>query len=124
MTDVTGFGLAGHLLEMCRGARLSAEIDFSRLPVIAEALQLVRDGVATGASTRNWASYGESVVADESMPEWQRKLITDPQTSGGLLIACAPEAVDEVLNLIESVQGNAGAVVGRMIDGAPQLFVR
>lgn len=124
MTDVTGFGLAGHLLEMCRGAGVSAEIDFNRLPVIPEALQLVRDGVATGASTRNWASYGESVVTEAAMPEWQRKLITDPQTSGGLLIACAPEAVERVMHLIESVQGNAGTVVGRMLEGAPQLLVR
>lgn len=124
MTDVTGFGLAGHLLEMCRGAGVSAEIDFDRLPVIPEALQLVRDGVATGASTRNWASYGESVVTEAAMPEWQRKLITDPQTSGGLLIACAPEAVERVMHLIESVQGNAGTVVGRMLEGAPQLLVR
>src|SRR5205823_13878560 len=61
LTDVTGFGLAGHLLEMCRGARLTAEVRFDALPVIPEALDWVKSGVATGASDRNWKSYGAEV---------------------------------------------------------------
>lgn len=123
MTDVTGFGLAGHLLEMCRGAGLAAEVEFDSLPVITEALHLVRDGVATGASTRNWASYGASVSMRGDAPEWQRKLVTDPQTSGGLLISCAPALANEVLALIEAEQGNTARVIGHMRAGLPVLTV-
>src|SRR5918912_2842255 len=97
LTDVTGFGLAGHLLEMCRGASLGAEVTFDALPIIAEALDWVKQGVATGASDRNWKSYGAEVQAPTAFADWQRKLITDPQTSGGLLVACAPQAVPAVL---------------------------
>ncbi len=72
VTDVTGFGLAGHLLEMCRGGKLGAEVRIDALPLIDEAAALVRDGIATGASTRNWASYGSGVRLPESAPEWQQ----------------------------------------------------
>src|SRR6266571_6003946 len=95
VTDVTGFGLAGHLLEMLRGAKLSAEVKFDSLPVIPEALEWVKQGVATGASERNWKGYGHEV--NFSGEEWKKKLLTDPQTSGGLLVACAPGAEKKVL---------------------------
>lgn len=123
VTDVTGFGLAGHLLEVCRGSGVAARLRFDDLPLIDAAVQLVRDGVATGASARNWGSYGESVVMNDSAPEWQRKLLTDPQTSGGLLIACTPESVDEVLAAVSEVQGNTASVIGCMEAGAPLLHV-
>src|SRR5205823_6109072 len=93
LTDVTGFGLAGHLLEMCRGAKAGAEVNFDALPVIPEALDWVKQGVATGASDRNWKGYGHEVDLPAGFPEWKRKLMADPQTSGGLLVACAPDAV-------------------------------
>lgn len=121
LTDVTGFGLAGHLLEMCRGAGLAAEVAFDALPRIAAAEALVKEGVATGASTRNWASYGDAVDLPAEAPEWQRKLLTDPQTSGGLLVACRPDCVEEVRAIVEDVQGSAAAVIGRMVAGAPRL---
>ena len=123
VTDVTGFGLAGHLLEMCRGASLTGAVRFDALPVIEEARALVRDGVATGASTRNWASYGASVELPVDAPEWQRKLVTDPQTSGGLLIACAPEAVEAVQAAVRAEQGEAGTIVGEMKAGAARVVV-
>ena len=123
VTDVTGFGLAGHLLEMCRGSRLGAELCFESLPVIAEAAALVRDGIATGASTRNWASYGADVVIAADAPEWQRKLVTDPQTSGGLLIACSGQALEAVQAAISDTQGEPGTVIGRMLAGPPKLKV-
>src|SRR3990167_9568643 len=91
LTDVTGFGLAGHLLEICRGSKLAAEVRLDDLPVIPEAIEWVKQGVATGASDRNWKGYGQDVSLPAGAPEWQRKLVTDPQTSGGLLVACAPE---------------------------------
>ena len=96
---------------------------FDALPVIEEALALLQDGVATGASTRNWASYGASVDLPADAPEWQRKLVTDPQTSGGLLIACAPEAVEAVQAAIKTEQGETGTIVGEMKAGAARVVV-
>ncbi|OGA04276.1 MAG: selenide, water dikinase SelD, partial [Betaproteobacteria bacterium RIFCSPLOWO2_02_FULL_64_12] len=101
MTDVTGFGLCGHLLEICRGSRLSATLNFDDIPVLSEALDWARQGTATGASERNWASYGREVRLPARWDEWKRNLLTDPQTSGGLLVACAPEAEAEVLAVFE-----------------------
>jgi len=117
LTDITGFGLAGHLLEMCRGARLTAEVKFDALPLIAEALDWARQGIATGASDRNWQSYGREVELPAGFADWQRKLITDPQTSGGLLVACAPGAVSTVLREF----GGEAREIGRLIAGAPKL---
>ncbi len=123
VTDVTGFGLAGHLLEMLRGAKLSAEVKFDALPVIPEALEWVKQGVATGASERNWKGYGEEVSLPIDFPGWKGKLLTDPQTSGGLLVACAPGAEKKVLQEFEK-RGFAGArVIGKLSAGAPRLTV-
>ena len=121
ITDVTGFGLAGHLLEMCRGASLGAEVRFDALPVIAEALDWVKQGVATGASERNWKGYGHEVDFDGD--DWKRKLLSDPQTSGGLLVACAPDAEKSVLQIFQK-QGFAEArAIGRLVAGPPRLTV-
>ena len=122
ITDVTGFGLAGHLLEMCRGSGLGAEVRFDALPVIAEALDWVKQGVATGASERNWKGYGHEV--DFQGEDWKRKLLSDPQTSGGLLVACAPEAEKSVMEIFRQ-QGFAEArAIGRLVAGPPRLTVR
>ena len=91
ITDVTGFGLAGHALEMARGARLRAQIDWPAVPLIAGVEALARDGFVTGASGRNWAGYGAQVQLAAALPAVARDLLTDPQTSGGLLVACSPE---------------------------------
>ena len=122
VTDVTGFGLAGHLLEICRGAALRAEVEFAKLPLIAEALKLLQEGISTGASARNWSSYGHEVVFPESAEEWQQKLVTDPQTSGGLLVACAPDAAADVIRAFAR-EGFAPALIGRMTAGTPMLKV-
>jgi selenide,water dikinase len=123
MTDVTGFGLAGHLMEICRGSRVAARVRFSDLPFIAEALEWARKGTATGASGRNWAGYGHEVELPRSFADWQRNLLTDPQTSGGLLVACAPAAADEVLALFRR-EGFAEAVcVGELVEGTPGIAV-
>lgn len=118
MTDVTGFGLAGHLLEICRGSGLGAQISFSRLPLLAEALHWVQQGVATGASTRNWNSYGEEIRLAGHITPWQQTLLTDPQTSGGLLVSCAPAAVDEVMAVFREHGCTEAAAIGEMVDGA------
>jgi len=119
LTDITGFGLAGHLLEMCRGARLAAEVKFDALPLIGEALDWARQGIATGASERNWKSYGREVELPAGFADWQKKLITDPQTSGGLLVACAPQAVPRVL---KEFDGQAKEI-GRLLAGVPKLRI-
>jgi selenide,water dikinase len=123
LTDVTGFGLAGHLLEVCRASRLGAEVHARQLPIIDTALSLAKGGIATGASNRNWASYGGAVLLPGAAPAHLQTLVTDPQTSGGLLIACAPEAEQDVMALVREVQGNEAWVVGRMVEGEPHLQV-
>jgi selenide,water dikinase len=124
MTDVTGFALLGHLLEICRGSQLQAEVAFDSIPFIDIALQLAQDGYATGAAARNWASYGESVTLENHIAEWQRKLLCDPQTSGGLLVSCTPETVDAVLAAFNADGFNHAAVIGTMQTGSAQVAVR
>ncbi len=119
MTDVTGFGLAGHLLEMCRGAKLNAQVKFDALPLIPEALDWVKQGVATGASERNWQGYGHEVDLPAGSADWQRKLLSDPQTSGGLLVACAPSAAPAVL---AQFKGEAREI-GRFAAGPARLRI-
>ncbi|HXF47643.1 MAG TPA: selenide, water dikinase SelD [Burkholderiaceae bacterium] len=122
LTDVTGFGLLGHLLEICRGAHLAAEISMARVPLLPGAAELVARGFATGASARNWAGYGKDVVLD-GLGEVERKLLTDPQTSGGLLVSCAPDAVEDVLAIFRAEGFEHAAVIGTLADGVPQVRV-
>ena len=124
LTDVTGFGLAGHLLEICRASQLSAEVVAAQLPFINAALALAKEGVATGASARNRASYGAAVHLPPDCPAWLDTLVTDPQTSGGLLIACDPASQEEVLRTVREVQGNDAWVIGRMTGGTPGVSLR
>jgi selenide,water dikinase len=123
LTDVTGFGLAGHLLEILRGSKLAAEVRFDALPVIPEALDWVKQGVVTGASERNWKGYGHEVALPGDFAEWKRKLITDPQTSGGLLVSCAPDAVQSVLSEFKSRGFAEAAVIGKTSDGPARLTI-
>ena len=121
LTDVTGFGLAGHLLEILRGSKLSGEIRFEDLPLIAEAVSWAKQGVATGASDRNWQGYGHEVSLPSGAPEWQRKLVTDPQTSGGLLVACAPEAEKAVLAEFRKRGFAQACRVGKLSAGSARI---
>ena len=123
MTDVTGFGLLGHLLEMCRGAGLAARIHSSSLPLLEQARQLATDGCVTGASERNWASYGAAVDVDEPVDAALLALLTDPQTSGGLLVACAPEAAASVLAELARHGCSEATVVGELLPGTPRVRV-
>ncbi|QSA96159.1 selenide, water dikinase SelD [Methylococcus sp. EFPC2] len=124
MTDVTGFGLLGHLLEICRGSGLGADVAFSDLPLIGIAAELSRQGYATGAATRNWDSYGAEVVFEDGLSDWQRKLLCDPQTSGGLLVACDPAGADEVLRLFHSHDFDSARAIGRLRAGEALARVR
>ena len=123
LTDVTGFGLAGHLLEVLRGSKLAGEVKFDSLPVMPEALEWVKQGVATGASDRNWNGYGAEVQLPAGAPEWMRKLISDPQTSGGLLVACAPQAEKAVLAEFAKRGFAEARTIGRLSAGAPRLTI-
>lgn len=124
MTDVTGFGLAGHLLEICRGSGLGATVRFDEVPLIAEARTLVQQGIATGASTRNWASYGESVELEAGADLWHQKMLTDPQTSGGLLVSCAADEVGQVLAAFHEAGFESAAAIGVLHQGIPKVNVR
>ena len=123
MTDVTGFGLLGHLLEMCRGARLSARLNVSGVPLLDGVLALAEAGLVTGASGRNWASYGDEVRLARGITQAQQALLCDPQTSGGLLVACSAEVVPEVLKVFERGGFEGAAVIGTMSAGVAQVLV-
>ena len=123
LTDVTGFGLLGHLLEVCRGAKLSAALDMAQIPMLAEVEKLATAGYITGASARNWMAYGEDVALDAAITPMQRALLTDPQTSGGLLVACDPASVTEVLEAFREEYFTAAAVIGRLESGPARVSV-
>ncbi len=124
LTDVTGFGLLGHTLEMCRGARLRATLDWSAVPLIAGVRDLAAAGMITGASGRNWAGYGQDVRLGAGISDVERALLTDPQTSGGLLVACDAASVDQVLGIFARDGFDAAAVIGELAAGEPQVDVR
>ncbi|ACR30806.2 selenide, water dikinase SelD [Burkholderia glumae] len=123
MTDVTGFGLLGHGLEVARGARLTARVRYAALPWLAGVEALAASGVVTGASERNWAAYGAEVRLGETLPAAARALLTDPQTSGGLLVACAPDTVDAVLACFHADGFAQAAVIGELVDGPARIEV-
>jgi selenide,water dikinase len=125
ITDVTGFGLAGHALEMARGAKCEVRIEWSDVPLLPGVRELAQKGHVTGASGRNWGGYGREVMLPEGFAAEDRALLTDPQTSGGLLVACAPGAVDEVLATFGRHGFTRAAVVGEVVtaSAAPGLRV-
>ncbi len=126
LTDVTGFGLAGHALELARGASLSLELDWKQVPVLEGVRNLVQAGHVTGASGRNWTGYGSEVGLPQNFPAEERALLTDPQTSGGLLVTCAPDAVNDVLAIFRRHGFESAAVIGsvKSQDTGPRLVLR
>ena len=130
MTDVTGFGLLGHLLELCKGSGLSARLDYNALPLLPNVLDYAAQGCVTGASGRNWDSYGAHIALDPRLGATERALLCDPQTSGGLLISCAPEIVTEVLSIFLQQGFDHAVVIGELLEiptsaaGKSQIKVR
>ena len=114
LTDVTGFGLAGHTLEMARAAGLSARLNMRQIPVLQGVRQWAEQGTITGASGRNWAAYGPEVMLGAHISTVDRDLLTDPQTSGGLLIACAPDVVGKVMDTLARHGFGQAAEIGEM----------
>src|SRR5437764_972034 len=123
MTDVTGFGLLGHLLEMCRGARLGARVSMAQVPLLENALSTAEAGCVTGASARNWASYAHEVRLAPQLEGAHQALLCDPQTSGGLLIACAPDAVADVTRILRRHGCARAAAIGTITGDVPLVRV-
>ncbi len=122
MTDVTGFGLLGHLLEVCRGAGVGAQLSMAQIPLLPQVQQLAEAGYITGASARNWAAYGHDVQLD-GISAVQQALLSDPQTSGGLLVSCDPSAVEDVLALFRAGDFLEAAVIGDIVTGTSTIKV-
>jgi selenide,water dikinase len=124
MTDVTGFGLLGHALEMARGSGHCIEIDAGAAAVLPGVEALLQAGVRTGASGRNWASYGASVSLPDGFDSWRQDLLTDPQTSGGLLVAVSEADAEAALALALAAGFDGARFVGRVVEGTPAVRVR
>jgi selenide, water dikinase len=123
ITDVTGFGLLGHGLEMARGSGLKLVIYAADVPLLSGASSLAERGFITGASKRNWSSYRECVTLPLDFPEWRRNLLTDPQTSGGLLVACAPDQAAAILRMTVDAECPFARIIGRCAAGIPSISV-
>ena len=123
LTDVTGFGLLGHLVEIAKGSKVMAEIDWASLPLLPKTLELAREGIFTGASARNWAGYGSFVELGPNVAEAERTILTDPQTSGGLLVACDPASTQDVLAAFGDEGFSQARVIGYIRAGAPRVSV-
>ncbi len=123
LTDVTGFGLLGHALEVSRASGVALRIEGAALPRFQHAGPLAGAGFVTGASRRNWDSYGRDVTLPPGLPEAERALLTDPQTSGGLLVACAPEVADDVLSIARASGCALACRIGVAVAGPPGILV-
>ena len=126
LTDLTGFGLAGHALELARGANCTVQLDWARVPLLDGVRELALQGMVTGASGRNWAGYGHDIGLPAGFADVDQTLLSDPQTSGGLLVSCKPEAVDAVMAIFRQHGFDAAAEIGEIAaatDG-PKLLVR
>ncbi len=123
MTDVTGFALAGHALELARGAKVTVQIDWPAVPLLPGVRDLASQGIITGASGRNWAAYGHEALLPEGFTEADRALLTDPQTSGGLLVSCAPSSADEVLTVFRESGFAHASVIGKVLPASDRPLV-
>ncbi len=118
LTDITGFGLLGHTLELARGAKLKLNIDLKKVPLLPNVLKLAQQGNITGASGRNWAAYGHEVTMSATVSEAEQALLTDPQTAGGLLVSCAPDSVNAVIDCFMRGGFADAAVIGECAVGS------
>jgi selenide, water dikinase len=123
ITDITGFGLAGHALEVARGSKLTVTIDAGKVPLLPLAAELAQAGHVTGASGRNWGSFGAHISLPTQMPEWQRHVFCDPQTSGGLLVSVAADRANAVLATIKAAGFLQAAIIGHAKSGDGKLVI-
>ena len=123
LTDVTGFGLCGHMYEFCKGANLAATIVWDKLPILDTVLDYAQKGYNTGAADRNWDSFCDHVVTPDGMPQWQKNILMDPQTSGGLLVSCPPEAADTVLKTFLDSGFDFASIIRSLNEGEAKVSV-
>lgn len=123
MTDVTGFGILGHGIEMAQGSNVEIAIHYSKLPFLNNAEALAKEGYFTGASHRNWDSYGENIVLPNNFPDYKRYLLTDPQTSGGLLLSVAPEDAEDIVYYAKENGYPLSTIIGKVREGKPKVIV-
>jgi selenide,water dikinase len=123
ITDVTGFGLLGHGLELARGSGVRITIEQKRIPFLAQAEVLAEAGYITGASERNWQSYGDAVALPRGLATWRRALLTDPQTSGGLLVACKAERAESLRSTLEAAGYPRASIIGTVAAGEPAVEI-
>ncbi|MBP6018212.1 MAG: selenide, water dikinase SelD [Burkholderiaceae bacterium] len=123
MTDVTGFGLLGHTLEIARGSGLTAQLRLADLPWLPGVRQLATDGIITGASGRNWTSYGDAIHIPSDLDAASHALLADPQTSGGLLVACTPQVASQVLDIFHTQGFEQAVIIGEMTAGAAEVRI-
>ena len=123
LTDVTGFGLCGHVFELCKGTGLSAKLVWDQLPMLDTVLNYAQQGYNTGAAGRNWDSFADQVVVPDGMAQWQKNLLMDPQTSGGLLASCPPEAAEKVLKTFHDTGFDYACIIGELGEGEPKMTV-
>jgi selenide, water dikinase len=123
MTDVTGLGLLGHGQEMARASDVTLRISLKAVPLLSRAREFAEAGHVTGASHRNWDSYGAGVILPDGFPDPLRHLLTDAQTSGGLLISCAKEAAEGMVMIIREAGGSMASVIGNVTMGPPRIVV-
>lgn len=123
LTDVTGFGLCGHVFELCKGTGLSAKLVWDQLPMLDTVLDYAQQGYNTGAAGRNWDSFADQVVVPDGMAQWQKNLLMDPQTSGGLLASCPPEAAEKVLKTFHDTGFDYACIIGELGEGEPKVTV-
>jgi selenide,water dikinase len=124
MTDITGFGLLGHLSEVCQGSHVTALVDLDAVPMLPAGRALAQAGVNTGATGRNRVAFSDGVALPADLPDWQNNMLYDPQTAGPLLVACDPDAADEVLALFHARGYAAAAIIGHCQTGGPVITVR
>jgi selenide,water dikinase len=123
LTDVTGFGLLGHLVEIAKGSKVVANIDWKSLPILPAAVGFAGEGIMTGASARNWSGYGGQVELGAALGDAERAVLTDPQTSGGLLVACDPSVTASVLEAFREEGFSDARVIGGIQAGTPRVIV-
>jgi selenide,water dikinase len=123
VTDVTGFGVLGHTLELARGSKLAVTLQVDAVPLLKDAAMLAEQGFVTGASHRNWASYGHDVALPSGLPDWKRHLLADPQTSGGLLVSCAAASAPRLLETIKAAGLPSARIIGRVEQGKPSVTI-
>lgn len=123
LTDVTGFGILGHSLEMAQGSNVKIVLHYSKLPFLKEAEALAKDGCFTGASRRNWDSYGKNIILPKDFPDYKRFLLTDPQTSGGLLLSVNADKASDIVNYAKQKGYPLSTIIGEVHDGDPKVII-